>query len=96
MKKIGDIRTFEKIEGKWKIKEIYNKSIMFTLKLKSLKCKYCGKDVYNHRNYTFNHIEKLENGINIKYLGISTCNKYVLLDDYRDKSEIEKKIKEVK
>jgi len=92
MKKVGDIRTFEKHNGDWKIKQVNLTNFMLTLTLENIICPNCKYKISKPRNYTFNYVEELENKGNKKYLGISKCGRYILLDDYVDKAEIEKKL----
>lgn len=92
--KIGDTRTFERFPGIWTIIDIIkDKKIVFTLRLSSLKCRKCGELIYEPKGYLFNHIEKLENNNEIKYLGISYKDeRYILLNDYLTTEEIKNKI----
>lgn len=87
---IGDTRTFEKYNDIWTIKDIIkNKNIQFELTLKPIQCPYCGGKFGDKRLYNFNHIEKLEQNENILYMGISDCNRYIMLNEYLSKNEIE-------
>ena len=92
MLKIGSKRTFDTFGGEWKIKEIYNNKCIFTIQLNSLKCKKCGTECYEPRNYTFNHIEKIEYNNDMKYLGISSCGRYIILTDHFSKEEINSRL----
>ena len=85
-RKIGDTRTFEKIKGIWEIKTIYlDKNLLYTLALSQVECPKCKYKFPEPRNYLFNYIEELSDGFDTKYLGISKCGRYILLDDYIDK-----------
>ena len=95
MRNIGDTRTFDTLAGIWEIKKINKKKCIFTLQLHSLKCKNCGTEQYDKRNYTFDYIEELQSGDETKYLGISSCGRYILLDNYIEKEKIKNKMKEV-
>lgn len=89
-RKIGDTRTFEKYMGNWKVVEIIkDKNIRFELVLKPVKCPYCGGVFGDKKMYVFNYIEKLREGARIMHLGVSDCNRYILLEEYLSKKEIE-------
>ena len=95
-RQVGDIRTFENHQGNWEVRDIHkDKHLVLTLQLKKTKCPKCQHEFGESRNYTFDYIEKLLCGPNIKYLGVSTCGRYILLDDYLDMKVVEEKIKEV-
>lgn len=91
--KIGDTRTFEKYLGKWKIVDVIkDKNISFELVLKSRKCPYCGGSFGDKMKYVFNYIEILKEGKRKMYLGISDCERYVLLNEYLNEEIIENAI----
>ena len=88
--KIGDYRTFEKYLGRWYIIDfIKNKNIELELILKPIKCKNCGAIIGDKKLYTFNYIEVLQEGNRILHLGISDCGRYIILEEYLNKEEIE-------
>ena len=96
MRKVGDKRTFEKHSGEWEIKKIIrNKNIVKTIELESIVCPHCNYKISKPRNYIFDYIEELDNNGEKKYLGISNSGRYILLDDYIDKTELENELNEV-
>lgn len=95
--RIGATRTFENHKGKWEIKEIIdNKILNLPLTLGVTVCPRCGFEIGKNQVHTFRYIEKLQNGNNIMYLGISLEGRYVLLTNYYTKEEIEAKLASLK
>jgi hypothetical protein len=93
--KIGDTRTFTKYKGVWKIIDfIENKQIKLELVLKPIKCPHCGGRFGDRRAFIFNRIETLECDGEIKHLGITDCNRYILFQEYFSKERIEEIVKE--
>ncbi len=95
--RVGDTRTFERYNGKWEIKEIIdNKILNLPLTLDSVVCPKCGYVIGENRIYTFRYIEKLQNGNQTIYLGVSSEGRYIVLNDHFTNTEIEKKLNSLK
>jgi len=88
---IGEKRTFDDFDGTWEIIDVIkSKELKKNLKIGTEACPFCGKDIGKPRNYRFRYIEKLENKetSEIKYMGISTGGRYIILTDFFTENEI--------
>lgn len=96
-RKIGDVRTFQRYLGNWKIIQIVkDKNLKFSFRLNKLRCKKCAHYFGEIEEHTFNYLEVLEEGSRKLYFGIDNNYRSIILNDYIDPKIIEGEINKIK